>query len=103
MTECNQSGFEFKGHCSRGGCPLMTTAMQAVCSAGDRPEVKLFLRLAGCFPDDRNAARTEHTVQELVAWRIYGLVLDYEDLNDHEQLRNDLILRLLSAKGDFDR
>jgi hypothetical protein len=28
-------------------------------------------------------------VQELVAQRVYGLALGYEDLNDHEELRND--------------
>ncbi|MBV9643275.1 MAG: transposase [Verrucomicrobia bacterium] len=29
----------------------------------------------------------EHSVQELLSQRIHGLVLGYEDLNGHDQLR----------------
>ena len=36
-------------------------------------------RFAGCFTDHREAGRIEHTVRELVAQRVYGLALGYED------------------------
>jgi len=42
----------------------------------------------------------EHTVKELVAQRVYGLALGYEDLNDHDQLRQDPLLAVLAEKPD---
>jgi hypothetical protein len=36
----------------------------------------------------------------MLAQRVYGLALGYEDLNDHEQLRNDPLLAVLSGKRE---
>ena len=55
---------------------------------------------AGCFVDHRDQRYIEHTVQELVSQRIYGLVLGYEDLNDHDHLRRDPIHGLICGKSD---
>jgi len=57
-------------------------------------------QFAACFSDYRNADLIEHTVKELVAQRVYGLALGYEDLNDHEELRNDPLLAVLVEKSD---
>ena len=57
-------------------------------------------QFAACFTDYRNADLIEHTVKELVAQRVYGLALGYEDLNDHEELRNDPLLAVLVEKSD---
>src|SRR3984885_15750658 len=38
---------------------------------------------------------------ELLAQRIYGLALGYEDLNDHEQLRRDPLVAVLVEKEDL--
>ena len=38
----------------------------------------------------------------MVAQRIYGLALGYEDLNDHEQLRQDPLLHVLAGKPEMD-
>ena len=57
-------------------------------------------QFAACFVDHRDADLIEHTVQELVAQRIYGLALGYEDLNDHDQLRRDPLLAMLVGKAD---
>jgi len=46
-------------------------------------------RLAACFQDYREPSRIEHSLESLIAQRVYGLVQGYEDLNDHEQLRYD--------------
>jgi len=40
--------------------------------------------LTGCFIDYRHPCYIEHSVQELLSQRIYGLVLGYQDLNDHD-------------------
>ena len=57
-------------------------------------------QFAACFADHRDPGLVEHTVQELVAQRIYGLALGYEDLNDHDQLRRDPLLATLVGKDD---
>ena len=44
----------------------------------------------------------KHSVGELVSQRVYGLALGYEDLNDHEQLRQDPLLRVLAGKRDLE-
>ncbi len=57
-------------------------------------------RMAGCFADARQPGRVEHTVAELVAQRVHGLALGYEDLNDHDRLRSDPLLALAAGKAD---
>jgi hypothetical protein len=63
--------------------------------------VALLDRLASCFTDHRNPNSIEHSVHELVAQRVYGLALGYEDLNDHDALRADSVLALLAGKRDL--
>ncbi len=46
-------------------------------------------RLAGCFEDHRDADQIEHRVESLIKQRVMGLALGYEDLNDHDTLRQD--------------
>ena len=58
-------------------------------------------RFGGCFRDGRDAKRTEHTVAELVAQRVLGIAVGYEDLNDHEWLRDDALLALAAGKSDL--
>jgi hypothetical protein len=57
-------------------------------------------RLAGCFVDYRNPDQIEHTVGTLIKQRVMGLALGYEDLNDHDALRQDPLLALLSEVAD---
>lgn len=58
-------------------------------------------RLARGFRDYRNPNSVEHDVRALVAQRVYALALGYEDLNDHDALREDSVLALLVGKGDL--
>jgi hypothetical protein len=57
-------------------------------------------QLAACFTDHRDPDTLEHTVAQLVAQRVYGLALGYEDLNDHDTLRGDPLLATLVGKTD---
>jgi hypothetical protein len=59
-------------------------------------------QFAACFRDYRRADLVEHSVSELVRQRVYGIALGYEDLNDHDQLRQDPLLALLSGKRDVE-
>ena len=58
-------------------------------------------RLSKCFSDYRNRASIEHGVEELLAQRVYAIALGYEDLNDHEALRDDALMSMLVGKSDL--
>jgi hypothetical protein len=64
--------------------------------------INLLGRLTACFSDGRNQERVEHGLEEMLAQRIYGLALGYEDLNDHEQLRRDPLFGVLSGKRELE-
>jgi hypothetical protein len=55
-------------------------------------------RFAACFADGRDAGLVEHTVATMVAQRVFGIALGYEDLIDHDQLRHDPVLATLVGK-----
>lgn len=57
-------------------------------------------RAAECFSDYRDPGRVEHTIEELLRQRVFGLALGYEDLNDHDELRVDPALAAAVGKAD---
>jgi len=65
-------------------------------------KINLLARLAACFSDGRSPSLITHQLPEMLAQRIYGLALGYEDLNDHEQLRSDPLMAVLSGKRELD-
>ena len=108
MTECTQSEFGFEAHFSRqvtarfDGGAMTTDAGGLLLRETDR-RLNLLARLAECFIDRRDPELIRHPVHELVAQRVYALALGYEDLNDHDQLRHDPVLRLVAGKPDIDQ
>ena len=76
---------------SDGGSVVLRAANQVL---------DLTARLARCFSDYRDERRTEHSVEALVGQRVYGLALGYEDLNDHDRLRDDSVLALALERED---
>lgn len=56
--------------------------------------------LAQCFTDARQQVYVDHSVAQLLAQRLYGLALGYEDLNDHQLLRLDPLLATACDKHD---
>src|ERR1019366_7287917 len=108
MTECTQQGFTFEGHFSRrvvaefSGDQLTTDGGALLLREADR-KIGLLRRVADCFSDTRPPERVAHRLPEMLAQRIYGLALGYEDLNDHEQLRSDPLLALLAGKQEIEK
>jgi hypothetical protein len=106
MTECNQTRFPFEAHFSRrvearfDGQQTTTDGGALLLREVDR-KIGLLKRVAACFTDARDPERIEHPLRELLAQRIYGLALGYEDLNDHEELRRDPLLGLLAGKREL--
>jgi Transposase DDE domain group 1 len=52
-------------------------------------KLQITSQFAQCFQDYRKPNRIDHSIENLIKQRIYGLVMGYEDLNDHEELRHD--------------
>jgi len=106
MTECSETLFPFEAHFSRQvvaqfeGSWLTTEGGSLLLRQADR-KIGLLRRLARCFTDYRQPERIEHRLEEMLAQRIYGLALGYEDVNDHEQLRQDPLLGVLAGKRDL--
>jgi Transposase DDE domain group 1 len=57
-------------------------------------------QFAACFTDHRDPDLIEHTAYQLIAQRVFGLALGYEDLNDHDTLRLDPLLATVVGKND---
>jgi hypothetical protein len=107
MTECTQTSFGFQSHFGRQVTAQFDTGTMTSDAGGlllreaDR-RLNLLGRLADCFLDGRDQTRVEHTIREMVSQRVYGLALGYEDLNDHDQLRVDPMLKLLAGQENLE-
>src|SRR5215813_8335144 len=107
MTECNQSSFGFEALGSReivarfDGGTIRSDGGAFLLRQTDK-RLNLLPRLAECFLDGRNQSLVDHTIVEMLAQRIYGLALGYEDINDHEQLRKDPVFGILAGRAEID-
>jgi hypothetical protein len=54
--------------------------------------------VADALHDPRDPDRITHSLHDLVAQRLYGLVCGYEDLNDHARLRSDPLMQTAVGK-----
>ena len=104
-TECNAKQYQFQGLESRAvvadfkGGKITSDGGGLLLRELERKRAILG-RFAACFVDYRDPKLIEHTVEELIKQRVYGLALGYEDLNDHDQLREDALLPVLVGKPD---
>lgn len=104
-TECNQQSFAFHPLGRRrvigrfdGG--KITSDAGALLLRETERATGILRQFAACFSDHRNPRLIEHTVQQLIAQRVFALCLGYEDLNDHDALRHDPLLAVLAGKTD---
>ena len=105
QTECSQQTFKFQALGRRevvarfDGGPITSDAGGLLLREVEE-RTGIIQRLAGCFTDHRDEELIEHSVEELLRQRIFGLALGYEDLNDHDRLRYDPLLATLAGKRD---
>lgn len=106
MTECIEDRFEFaSGGSARpvvaefSGGTISSDGGGLLLQETDT-KMKLLARFSQCFLDGRNAVLVEHSVEQMVRQRVYALALGYEDLNDHDQLRQDPLLGLMAGKAE---
>jgi hypothetical protein len=105
MTECSETPLAFQPLSTRpvtvrfnGG--YVTSDGGALLLREVERQTGLLRRFAACFTDQRASGRVEHPVEDLIKQRVYALALGYEDLNDHDRLRQDPLLALLVGKPD---
>jgi len=65
-------------------------------------QVALTQHFAAALDDPRDHDLTEHTFLEMVRSRVYGILADYEDQNDHDTLRSDPVFKLIAGRSPDD-
>ena len=106
-TQCTPQQLEFEGLGRRqivagfDGGRMTTDGGALLLREADRL-FNVTQRVADAFVDYRDPGRIEHDVKALVAQRIFALALGYEDLNDHDRLRDDPALALACGIDDVD-
>ena len=104
MTECNRKTLSFSSLSRRkitagfDGGRLTSDAGGLLLREVDR-RIGLTKALAGCIADPRDPDKIIHGVQTMLAQRIGGIALGYEDLNDHETLRADPVMQVLAERS----
>ena len=105
-TECKAESYRFQDLGSRkvvadftGG--RLTSDAGALLLREVEERFKVIEQLAECFEDGRDPGLIEHSVRDLLAQRVMALALGYEDLNDHDELRQDPLLAVAVGKSDL--
>jgi hypothetical protein len=102
-TECNAELFKFTAVESRAvvarfdGGAITSDAGALLLGATDRA-IRLIGRCADCFIDRRRQDLVEHFVPTLVGQRVFAIALGYEDINDHDELRDDPVMAVLTGQ-----
>ena len=104
-TECISKQLEFQGLGRRqvvadfkGGRVTSDAGALLLREVGEGS--RILEQFSSCFVDQRNPLLVEHGLLELLAQRVYGIALGYEDLNDHDWIRHDALLATLVGKTD---
>lgn len=61
-------------------------------------QLRLTEQFAQALQETRDPAFTQHSLTSMVRQRIYGILADYEDQNDHDTLRSDPVFKMISGR-----
>ncbi len=104
-TDCSTPQLVFEGFEGRqvvgtfDGGAVTSNAGAVLLREADRV-IGLTTKAAAAFRDGRDRDLVVHAMETLVAQRVHGIALDYEDINDHDTLRHDPVLALLSDTAE---
>jgi hypothetical protein len=104
MTDCNRQPLLFSSLMGKkiqadfNGGSLTSDAGALLLREVDQ-RLGLIDAIHRCIPDPRDPDYTVHPQHTLLAQRIFGIALGYEDLNDHQTLRADPLFQILSERG----
>jgi len=104
MTECKQQSLSFQAGrrevvAAFDGGSLSSDAGALLLREVER-RTGILERFARCFRDHRDPDRIEHPLPQLLAQRVFGIALGYEDLNDHDELRKDPLFAVVAGSDD---
>src|SRR5512135_2710004 len=66
-------------------------------------QIRLTEQFAAALHDVRYPTLTQQSLLSMVRQRVYGILADYEDQNDHDTLRSDPVFKLLADRLPEDR
>jgi len=104
MTDCNTQPLLFSSLGSKkiqadfNGGSLTSDAGALLLREVDK-HLGLIDAINSCVPDPRNQFFIAHQQRTMLAQRIFGISLGYEDLNDHQSLRDDPLLHIITERG----
>jgi hypothetical protein len=104
MTDCNTQSLLFsslgskKIHADFNGGNLTSDAGAALLREVDK-RIGFIDAINHCIPDPRHPFFIVHDQRTMLAQRIFGIALGYEDLNDHQSLRQDPLFQIISERG----
>ena len=103
MTDCNRQPLSFSSLGSKsvvadflGG--RLTSDAGALLLREVGQKTGLFEALDQAIPDPRHPVYIVHDQESMIAQRIIAIALGYEDLNDHQTLRNDPALQVAAGR-----
>lgn len=104
MTECRALSLEFAscqgrkveadfegGEVSSDGGLLLLREVEG--------RLKMMKRAAEIIGDGRQAGKVRHSVESMVRQRVFSLAQGYEDLNDQDELRHDVLLQTAAGRS----
>jgi len=98
VTECNHEAFSFSNCRKRQvkgnffGDPISSNGGSLLLREVDR-RIGLTMAVARALGDQRQRGKVRHDVATMVRQRVHAIALGYEDLNDHDALRDDLVVQ----------
>lgn len=104
MTDCNPKTIEFSSLGRRqvladfAGGTLSSDAGALLLREADRC-LGLIDALDQVIPDPRNPSLITHPQRTMLAQRIFAIAMGYEDGNDHQSLRDDPLMQILTERG----
>jgi hypothetical protein len=104
MTDCTTEPLRFAGlkrqsiQADFRGGRLTSDGGALLLREADR-SLGLIDGIDACIDDPRNPFFIAHSQRTLMAQRIFGIAQGYEDLNDHQSLREDPLFQVLCERG----
>ncbi len=106
-TDCLQPELTFQGLDSRKVCAqfnggAMTSDAGGLLLREAALHTNILSDFAACFTDGRDQRYVRHDLLPLISQRVMAIALGYEDINDHDDLRNDPLMALVAGRPGMD-
>ena len=105
MTDCTQTKFQFssvkrqKVEADFTGGSVTSNGGLILLGEIER-KLNLSKHVASLLPDHRDPEKITHTQESMILQRLMGLCAAHEDLNDHDDLRHDLLMQTIAGKTE---